>query len=139
MFIYISRPQAVVEPNPNPQNWSFSAQKSQSYPKFGLKSKVRIDGILENSSCSAFKSTHNHLTEPYGNPKNSPIWAQKSNKKPLPWTQNSHQMAKNEPKGLQHKSNLTYCGMCIAEDSWHCSERTNVDYMSSEKWEIYQG
>ena len=66
-------PKHCLNQTPTPQNWSFSAQKSQSYPKFGLKSKVRIDGILENSSCSAFESTHKHLTEPYGNPKNSPI------------------------------------------------------------------
>ena len=41
-----------VEPYPNLKNSTLGPQKSKNEPEIKLKSKVRIEGTIENISCS---------------------------------------------------------------------------------------
>ena len=54
------------------------------------KSKVRIEGTIENEICSSTGADHKTVLEPYPNPKNSPSGPQK---------------VKNDPK-IKSKSNV---------------------------------
>ena len=48
----LSRPKTVVEPYPNPRNSPLGPQKVKNDPKIKSKSNVRIEGNIENESCS---------------------------------------------------------------------------------------
>ena len=46
------RPKPVFEADPNPQKNLLGRQKAKNDPKIKSKSKVRIEGTIENKSCS---------------------------------------------------------------------------------------
>ena len=48
----MGRPKTVFEPYPNLKNSPLWPQKVRIDPKIKSKSKVRIEGTLENESCS---------------------------------------------------------------------------------------
>ena len=83
-FKYISRRKTVFEPYPKPKNSQLGPQKLENDPKLKSNSNVRIEGIIENESCSF------ELVDPYPNPKNNPLGPQKF---------------KNDPK-IQSKSKV---------------------------------
>ena len=43
----------IFEPHPSPKNWPLVAQKVKNDPECMSKSKVRIEGNIENKNCSA--------------------------------------------------------------------------------------
>ena len=45
-------PKTVFEPYPKPKNSPLGPQKVKNDPKLKSNSKVRIEGIIENKSCS---------------------------------------------------------------------------------------
>ena len=50
----------VFEPFPDPKTAHQGPKKSKKYPKIKSKSKVRIEGTIENKSCS----TTNYMNRP---------------------------------------------------------------------------
>ena len=74
----------IFEPYPKPKNSQLGPQKLENDPKLKSNSNVRIEGIIENESCSF------ELVDPYPNPKNNPLGPQKF---------------KNDPK-IQSKSKV---------------------------------
>ena len=51
----MSRPQKVVQPFLNPKNSPLGPPKIKNDPKIKSKSNVRIEGNIENESCSTTK------------------------------------------------------------------------------------
>ena len=54
------------------------SQKDKNYPKIKSNSNVRIQGIIENESCSATWVDPKTVFEPYIEPKNNPLEQKKS-------------------------------------------------------------
>ena len=69
-------PKTVLEPYPNAKNSPLGSQKVKNYPKIKLNSKVRIEGIVENKSCSTTRIDGKTDFEPYPEPKNRPLGPQ---------------------------------------------------------------
>ena len=73
----MSRPQNSFKHYPDPKNSSLGPQKIKNDPKIESKSKVRIEGTIENKSCSSTWVDPKTFFEPYPDPKNSPLGLQK--------------------------------------------------------------
>ena len=61
----MSRPHNSFQTLPQPQKQAIRAQKSKNNPKIKSKSKVRIEGTIENKSCSAIQIDPKNVFEPY--------------------------------------------------------------------------
>ena len=85
-----SNPKTVFEPDPNPKNSSLGPKKAKNDPKIQLNLKVKIEGILENKSCSTIWVDPKIIFKPNSNSENSPLGPPK---------------AKNDPK-IKWKSNF---------------------------------
>ena len=48
----MNRPKNSFDPFPSPKNSPLESQKVKNDPKIKSNSKVRIEGIIENDSCS---------------------------------------------------------------------------------------
>ena len=77
-------------PNPNPKNSPLGPHNVKNDRKIRSKSNVRIEGNIENESCSTKQVDPNTVWEPYPIPKNCPLGLQK---------------VKDEPK-IKSKSNV---------------------------------
>ena len=56
---------------------SIMPQKVRNDPKIKSKSNVRIEGNIENESCSTTRVDPKTVVEPYSNPQASPLGLQK--------------------------------------------------------------
>ena len=78
-----SNPKTVLEPNPNPKNSSLGPKKkAKNNPKIQLNLKVKIEGMLENKSCSTMWVDPKIIFKPNSNPKNSPLGPPKAKNDP---------------------------------------------------------
>ena len=75
----MSRPQHTFWTLSRPQKYPISALKSKNDPKVKSKSKVRIEGTIENKSCSTTWVDPKTVFEPYPDPKKT-FGAQKCKK-----------------------------------------------------------
>ena len=75
-------PETVVKPNSYPQTSPLGLQKDKNDPKIKSNLNVRIQGIIENESCSTTWVNLNKIFEPHIAPKNSPLGPQKVKKNP---------------------------------------------------------
>ena len=80
------------EPYPNPKNRP--PQKVKNGPKIKSKPSVRIEGNIENESCSSTLVDPETVFKPFPYRKNSPL---------------GHQKVKNDPK-IESKSNVRIGG-----------------------------
>jgi len=83
-------PKTVFKPYPKPKNSSLGPQNVKNYPQIKSKSSVRIEGHIENESCSSTWVDPKTVVEPYSDPQTRPLGPQKD---------------KNDPK---IKSNLNF-------------------------------
>ena len=83
-------PKTVFELYPDPKNNPLGPQKARNGLKIKLKSKVRIEEIIENKDCSTTLVDHKTVLKLYPDPKNSPLGPKKIKKEP-----------QNSPLGLQ--------------------------------------
>ena len=67
--IWVSRPQKPFWISPQTQKSLIGAQKAKNDPQIRSKSKVRIEGSIEDNSCSAIWVDQKSIFEPYTNPK----------------------------------------------------------------------
>ena len=75
-------PKTVFVPYPNPKHSPLGPQKVQHYPKIKSELNVRIEGNIENKSCSMTWVHPKTVFEPFPNLKNSLIGPQKVKKLP---------------------------------------------------------
>ena len=61
----MSRPQNSFRTQPQPQKLPIRAPKSQNNPKIKSKSNVRIEGNIENESCSSIWVYPRTVFEPF--------------------------------------------------------------------------
>ena len=73
----MSRPQMVFEPYPNPKNSPLGPQKLKNDPKIKSKTNVRIEGNIENESCSTTWVNPKTIFKSYPNPENIPLGPRK--------------------------------------------------------------
>ena len=73
----MSRPKNFLELYLDPKNCPLGPQKVKNYPKIKSKSKVRIEGTIENKSCSTTLVDPKKVIESFSNPKYSPLGPQK--------------------------------------------------------------
>ena len=73
----MSRPKNTSE-HYRTQKYQNMAQKNQKRPKIKIKSKIRIEGIIENKICSSSCVDPKIAFETYNEPKNSPLGPKKS-------------------------------------------------------------
>ena len=73
----MSRPQNIFWTLSRPQKQLIRAPKSKTDPKIKSKSKVRIEGTIENKSSSTTWVDPKTFFEHYPDPKNSPLGTQK--------------------------------------------------------------
>ena len=74
----MSRPQNSFWTLPRPKKIAhLGPKKAKNDPKIKSKSDVRIEGNIENESCSTAWVDHTTFFEPFRNPKNSPLGPQK--------------------------------------------------------------
>ena len=66
-------PKTVFELYPDPKNNPLGPQKARNGLKIKLKSKVRIEEIIENKDCSTTLVDHKTVLKLYPDPKNSPL------------------------------------------------------------------
>ena len=62
---------------PNPRNSQIGLQKVKNYPEIKSKSNVRIEGNIENESCSITLVDHKIVFGPFPDPPKSPFGHQK--------------------------------------------------------------
>merc|ERR1712236_775 len=91
----MSRPQNSFKTLPRPNNSLLGPQKVKNDPKLKSKSNVRIQGNIENESCSTTLVDPKTVVEPYSDHKTSPLGPQKE---------------KNDPK-IKSNSNFTIQGI----------------------------
>ena len=73
----MSRSQNSFRTLPQPKNSLLGPQKVKNDPKIKSKSNVRIEGNIENESCSTTWIDPKTVFEPFYSPKNSPLGPQK--------------------------------------------------------------
>ena len=73
----MSRPQNIFWTLPWPDHSPLRPKKRKNGPKIKSNSNVRIEGIIENKSCSITWVDRKTVFEPYPEPKNSPNRAKK--------------------------------------------------------------
>ena len=72
----------MIEPFSNPNHSPLGPQNVKNYPKIKSKLNVKIEGNIENESCSTTWVDPKTIVEPYPNPKKQPIRAPKRQKLP---------------------------------------------------------
>ena len=73
----MSRTQNSFQTLPQPKKLPIRAQKVKNDPKIKSKSKVRIEGTIENKSCSTTQVDQKTVFETKPNPKNGLLGLQK--------------------------------------------------------------
>ena len=77
LLVYIRRPSKQFLNHTQPPKRPIMAPKSQKWPQNKSKSNVRIEGNIENESCSITWVDSKTVFEPFPNPKKSPLGPQK--------------------------------------------------------------
>ena len=78
----MSRPQNICRPYSDPQTSRLGPQKYKNDPQIKSNSNVRIQGIIENESCSTTGVYPKTVFEPHIESKNSPLGPQKVKNNP---------------------------------------------------------
>ena len=75
-------PKTVLEPHIEPKNSPLGPKKVKKYPEIKSKSNVRIEGYIENESCSTKLVKPKTVVESYSDLQTSPLGPKKDKNDP---------------------------------------------------------